>query len=96
MDEFWTIVLILGAVLFSGGLGFVIGADIGYRRGWRFGEASAAKRTLRQIQFAEERVEYALAREKRLLEDRERVGLTSGITYVVGPEKKPMTTKKAP
>jgi hypothetical protein len=67
-DNTLTIVLIFVAVVVAGGVGFIIGADIGYRRGWLFGERSAAKRTLRQIQFAEEQVQKVLARERRTIE----------------------------
>ncbi len=68
MDDWVTIVLIIVAVAAAFGVGGILGADIGYRRGWLFGEASAQKRSLRQIKFAEEQVAKVLAREARTIE----------------------------
>jgi len=68
MDDNWTIILIIVAVLFAGGLGWIFGADYGYRRGWLMGERSAAQRSLRQIALAEDRVARAYARERKTIE----------------------------
>jgi len=43
-------VIMAGAAL---GLGWIVGADWGYRRGWIMGERSVAKRTRRQIEHTE-------------------------------------------
>lgn len=64
MGDWWTIVLIVVMAALALGLGWLFGADYGYRRGWVMGERSAAKRTRRQLEFADKQIAKVMARER--------------------------------
>lgn len=68
MGDWWTVLGVLVAAAGLLGLGWLIGAEQGYRRGWLFGEQQARRRTLQQIELLERRVEMARAHEKAMTE----------------------------